>query len=51
MGWGGWDSDILLYGLKEISQNLDNKSQNSENQKKDKVWPKMAQKCQIVSLL
>ena len=34
--------------LKGISQNLDNGSKNSENQKKDGVRPKMAQKYQIV---
>jgi len=35
-------------GLKEISQNPDNGSKNSENQKKDGVRPKIAQNYQIV---
>ena len=54
MGWGGWDSDILFYGLKEISQNLDNKSKNSENQKKLKSgqkWLKSAKLCHYFELL
>ena len=38
-------------GSKEIGQILDNGSKNSENQNKDGVRPKIAQKYQIVSLL
>ena len=47
----------LIYKLKDnaiikgISQNLDNGSKNSENQKKDGVRPKIVQNYQIMSLL
>ena len=42
---------FILVINKGIGQNLDNGSKNSENQKKDGLMPKIAQKCQIVSLL